>query len=699
MLLQKEYVVFVYIMINFCMDKSQAKNRIAKLKAQFQEIDYAYYVLDKPIVSDAARDSLKKELEKLESEHPDLITPDSPTQRLSGRALDKFEKVKHKIPKYSFADVFNWEDVLEFDARTKRFLDLPQDKDLEYTCELKIDGLNITLIYKKGLLEKAVTRGNGFIGENVTHTVRTIKSVPLKLRQDIDIEVGGEVYMSKKSFEKLNKLESETPTSRPQGVTSHLQGQGKFANPRNVAAGTIRQLDPKVAASRDLDCFIYSIYDGPKQTTQEQTLKFLKQLGFKTNKHFTQVKNIQGVKKFFDKIAKIRNKLDYEIDGIVIKVNSIALLKKLGRTAKQVRWACAYKFAAAQATTIVEDIQVQVGRVGTLTPVARLKPVRVAGSTVSRATLHNMDEIKRLDVKIGDTVIIQKAGDVIPDIVKVLPKLRTGKEKDFKMPSKCPICGSLVSKEKVSSKKEGESVNYFCTNKNCFGLQHERLYHFVSRPAFDIEGLGPKIINQLVKPNLIKDSSDIFTLDQDDLKPLERFAEKSAENLINAIEASKKIELSRFLYALGIRHVGEETAVTLANHFASLENLQKAEPEELIKAKDIGETVAKSIYDWFQNEKNLELVSRLLKNGVKIQNPEKVSQKLAGQTFVLTGGLESVTRDEAKQKIRRLGGDVSSSVSRETDFVVVGSDPGSKYDKAKKLGVKMINEKEFLRML
>ncbi|MBU4332500.1 NAD-dependent DNA ligase LigA [Patescibacteria group bacterium] len=691
------------------MTKPQAKNRIEKLKSQLQDIDYAYYVLDKPIVSDAARDSLKKELEKLEKQFPEFVTPDSTTQRIGGKALDKFEKVRHKAPKYSFGDVFSFEEVLEFDRKVKRFLDLPMDGDIEYTCELKIDGLNITLIYKKGVLDKAVTRGDGFIGENVTHTVRTIKSVPLKLKKEIDIEVGGEVYMPQASFKRLN-------------ASGKKSGGQIFANPRNAAAGTVRQLDPKVAAERDLDCFIYSIYSGPQKTTQEETLRYLKNLGFKINEHFAPVKSVGEIKKFFDRVAKIRSELDYEIDGIVMKVNSIGLQKKLGRTAKHVRWACAYKFTAEQATTVVEDIQVQVGRVGTLTPVAHLKPVRVAGSTVSRATLHNMDEIERLDVRIGDTVILQKAGDVIPDIVRVLPKMRTGKERKFKMPEKCPVCGSAVVKRMImkgdervnkvntvvnkvnklgvdKALKQRETVAYFCSNLNCLAQQKESLYHFVSRPAFNIEGLGPKIIDQLLNEGLIKDASDIFTLTQGDLKPLERFAEKSADNLVKAIEASKKVELGRFLYALGIRHAGEETAITLANHFAGLEKLKKATGEELARAKDIGSTVAKSIYEWFQNEKNLKFIKYLLKNGVKIKNPEKVSQKLAGKTFVLTGGLQGLTRDEAKQRIRRLGGDVSSSVSRETDFVVAGSEPGSKYDKAKKLGVKVIDEKEFLQML
>ena len=686
------------------MTHHQAKNRIQKLKHQLWEIDYAYYVQDKPIVSDAARDSLKKELEKLEKDHPEFITSDSPTQRIGGKALGKFEKIRHRVPKYSFSDVFKFDNVLDFDARVKRFLNLKESQDIEYTCELKIDGLNISLIYKKGILEKAVTRGDGITGENVTHTIRTIKSIPLRLKQDIDIEVGGEIYMPIKSFERLN--------ASPEGEIH----QSRFANPRNAAAGAIRQLDPKIAASRNLDCFIYSIYSststereqtfarlhGIKIKTQKQTLETLKDLGFRVNPNFKLFKNIKSCEIFFKQWEKKRKKLPYEIDGIVLKVNHLDYQEKLGRTAKQVRWATAYKFPAEQATTIVQDIQVQVGRTGALTPVAHLRPTRVAGSTVSRATLHNMDEIKRLDVRIGDTVILQKAGDVIPDIVKVLTKMRDGDEKKFVMPKKCPVCGSrtIKQKNKKTKKQEEETVAYFCSNPQCLAQQKKALYHFVARPAFDIDGLGPKIMDQLLAQNLIKDSSHIFTLTKEDLEPLERFAEKSADNIIKAIENSKKIELGRFIFALGIHHVGEETAYTLASHFGGLEKIKQASFDQLSRVQDVGPTVAKSITNWFKEKRNQELITRLLKHGIKIKNPSQtVSKKLAGQTIVLTGGLSSLTRDEAKKKIRQLGGDISSSVSKQTDFVVAGQDPGSKYDKAKKLGVKIMDEQEFLKML
>ena len=657
------------------MTKSQAKQRIFKLKQQLWDIDHAYYVLDKPLVSDAARDALKDELEKLEQEFPDFITPDSPTQRIGGKALGKFKKIPHQIPKYSFDDVFSFDDVLEFDLRVKRFLKLPDTQDIPYTCELKIDGLNMTFLYTQGILDKAITRGDGLVGEDVTHTVRTIKSVPLKLTQPLDLEVGGEVYMPIKSFNKLNKQ------------------QNLFANPRNAAAGTVRQLDPKVAANRDLAAFFYHIYSADLNLKEQyDILAKLKELGFRVEKHFTQVKNIQATQQIFDKVAKIRKKLGFDIDGIVIKVNHLDLQKKLGRTAKHVRWACAYKFAAQETSTVVEDIQVQVGRTGVLTPVAHLKPVQLAGSTVSRATLHNQAEIKRLGVKIGDTVILQKAGDVIPDIIKVLPKMRTGREKDFHFPAKCPVCSSAIS-------KQAGAAAHRCSNPHCFAQNKKRLYHFVSRGAFDIDGLGPKIIDQLLNQGLIKDAADIFTLTTGDLAPLERFAAKSADNLINAIQNSKHITLARFIYALGIRNIGEQTAIDLANNFKSLDKIQHTPLDKLETIPDIGPIVAENIYHWFQHKKNINFIQRLLTNGVVPKQSSNLSQKFSNQTFVLTGTLDSITRDQAKQKIRALGGHVSDSVSQKIDYLVIGHNPGSKYDTAKQLGITIIAEKEFLDML
>lgn len=662
------------------MNKSAAKKRIQKLKEQLWKTDYAYYVLDKPVMSDAARDSLKDELEKLEKKYPEFITSDSPTQRIGGKAIGRFPKHKHTIPKYSFDDMFGFEEIEDFDKRTKKFLHISLVKDLEYTCEFKIDGLNISLIYKKGILDKAVTRGDGFVGEVVTHTVKTIRSVPLKIKEPIDIEVGGEVYMPQKSFEILNKKQKK-------------KDKELFANPRNAAAGTIRQLDPKIAAERDLDVFIYTIYDDSKDIkTQFEMLEKLKKLGFKVNPDFKLCKGLKSVQKYLKKAAKKRNKVPYDFDGIVLKVNSLSSQKQLGRTAKHVRWAAAYKFPAEQATTQIEDIQVQIGRTGALTPVAHLAPVQVAGSTVRRATLHNEDEIKRLGVKIKDTVILQKAGDIIPDVVKVLPKMRTGKERNFKMPKKCPICGSKISR------KPGE-VAHYCTNKKCFAQNMRNLVHFVSKAAFDIEGLGPKVLEQLVNNGLIKDSADIFNLKEGDLKPLERFAEKSAENLIQAIENSKKITLGRFVYALGIRHVGEETAQILSRHFNNLKAIEKAKLESLLKIEGIDKVVGKSIYDYFQDKDHKKYIGRLLNAGIKIQNPPKRKTTFLDKTFVVTGTLKDYSRDEAKDLIRKYSGHVSSSVSQSTNYVLAGDNPGLKYDRAKKLGIKIIDEKEFLKML
>lgn len=662
-------------------EKEEAKKRIIKIKKQLKEIDHAYYVMDNPIVSDAVRDSLKDELEKLEGKFPEFITSDSPTQRIGGKAVGKFEKYRHKIQKWSFDDLFSFAEVEDFDAKVKRFLGLDQESKLEYLCELKIDGLNMSFIYEKGILARGVTRGDGIIGEVVTHNVRTIGSVPLKLDESIDIEVGGEVYMPKKSLEKLNEEQK-------------ARGEALFANPRNAAAGTMRQLDPKIAAARDLDAFMWSIYEPMNYglSTQWEIMKKMEGLGFKVNPHYEKVEDISGVLRYFEVWQKKRHKLPYEIDGVVVKVNNLELQERLGRTAKHVRWAAAYKFPAEQATTVVEDIEVQVGRTGVLTPVAHLRPVPLAGSIVKRATLHNQDEIDRLDVRIGDTVILQKAGDIIPDIVQTLPRMRNGKEKKFRMPDRCPVCDSPVKQ------KEGE-VAYYCGNKSCYAQQIERLSHFVSKAAFDIGGLGPKIIEQLQKEDLIKTPADLFALTEEDLRPLERFAEKSAQNLIQAINDKKNIALPRFIYALGIRHVGEETAIALAERFGDLEKIKRAGLEELQETEDIGLKVAESIKGWFADKHNQELLGDFSKNGVKVIKAEKkASGSLAGSVFVLTGELDGLSRDEAKELIRKSGGSVSSSVSKKTDYVVVGDNPGSKYDKAKELGIRILDKEEFLRL-
>ncbi len=674
------------------MNKQQSKKRIEIIKNQLKDIDYAYYVLDNPIVSDAVRDSLKDELEKLEAKFPEFITTDSPTQRIGGKALSKFEKYPHKIPKWSFDDLFSFEEVLEFDAKAKRFLNLPADYELEYVAELKIDGLNLSFIYEAGQFVRAVTRGDGKVGEVVTHNIKTIGSLPLKLNEAIDVEVGGEVFMSKKAFLELNKnLDPEK--------------NQVFANPRNAAAGTVRQLDPNVAFKRNLDAFVWTIYEPEKYKlkTQVEIMEKLKSLGFKVNQHYEFLKNINSAVDYFKKWEKKRDKLEYDIDGIVLKINNLDFQAELGRTAKHVRWAAAYKFPAEQVTTVVEDIGIQIGRTGILTPVAHLRPVNLAGSVVSRATLHNLDEIKRLDVRIGDTVILQKAGDIIPDVVSVLVKMRTGQEKKFVMPKKCPVCHSLIEQ------KSGE-VGFYCNNKNCYAQQIEAVSHFVSKGAFDIVGLGPKIIEQLQKTDLIKTPADLFSLREEDLKPLERFAEKSAQNLINSINQKKKISLAKFIYALGIRHVGEQTAMLLADQFIGeknispnefLQKINKLDLEKLKQVKDIGEKVAQSIKEWFKDEFNQKLINDFNINGIKIIPPEdrKDSGKFLGLTFVLTGELENFSRDEAKAKIRELGGTVSSSVSKKTSYVVAGDNPGSKFTKAEELGVKIVDETQFLQLL
>ncbi len=679
------------------MPKKQYTKRVSKLKKQLREIDYAYYVLDKPIVSDAVRDSLKAELEQLENAHTDLITADSPTQRIGGKALGKFKRVKHKIPKYSLEDVFLWDEVVEFDKKIKRFLKLDQTKKIAYTCEMKIDGLNISCIYKKGLFYQAITRGDGQVGEDVTHTVKTIASLPLKLRQAVDIEVGGEIFMPIDSFKKLNQYAKKN-------------NQTQFANPRNAAAGTIRQLDPQVAANRDLHIYFYSISDPSPfnlgLSSQFKLLQYLQHLGLPVERSFKVVDSADEIKGYFEKVAQQREKLNFEIDGVVAKVSSLARQQELGRTAKTVRWAVAYKFSAEQATTVVEDIQVQVGRTGALTPVAHLKSTKVAGSTVSRATLHNQNEINRLDVRVGDTVVIQKAGDVIPDIVKVLPKMRSGNEKKYYLPSNCPVCGSAIQK------KSGEAV-YRCSNPNCFAQNKEKLYHLVSRPAFNIDGLGPNIIDQLLDNALIKDAADIFNLKQGDLEPLEGFAEKSAQNLIQAIQDSKKIVLHRFVFSLGIRNVGQQTALDLAkflyhrqpnlNHKNFMASITAFKADDFEQVNDIGPVVAKSIYDYFQDKRHIDLIKKMFNSGVRLATTYLSSTakqgKLSNQTFVLTGSLNHFTRQQAKEKIQQLGGYVAGQISNKTGYLVSGANPGSKYERAKQLGVNILDEKKFMDMV
>jgi len=681
------------ILIIIFMTKSEAQKRITKLRKVINGHNYRYHVLDQPEISDAAFDSLKHELYQLEQQYPDLITTDSPTQRVSGQALDKFVKVRHKERMLSLEDVFYQE---EFEAWQKRIQKLVPHQKLDYFAELKIDGFAIALIYKNGLFVQGSTRGDSLIGEDVTQNLKTIHSIPLKLeiRQKMpssavekkvvallekgEIEVRGEVYMTKKAFEEVNR----------QGKK---KGLSLYANPRNTAAGSIRQLDPKIAASRQLDFLAYGIVTDLGQKTHQAEHQIARALGFRVDQG-QYCPNLNEIIKFWNKIGRTRAKLPYQIDGVVVCINDNQLFKKLGVVGKTPRGAIAFKFPAKEATTVVEEIVVQVGRTGALTPVAKLKPVRIGGTLVTRATLHNEDEIKRLGVRIGDTVIVQRAGDVIPDVVKVIKKLRSGKEKKFRMPKRCPVCGSKVIRPK------GEAVHR-CTNKKCGAQQRQRLVHFASKKGFDIEGLGPRIIEQLMDEGLVSNPADIFSLKQGDLILLERFAEKSAINLTEAIEQSKQISLAKFIYALGIRHVGEETAINLAQYFGRLDKLEQAGLEELSQVQDIGQIVAQSVYQWFNNRANQWLMDRLIKNGVEVGQAKTFQRKLTGLAFVLTGELNKFTREQAKTKIRQLGGNISSSVSKETDFVVVGREPGSKYDRAKKLGVEIIEEREFLKMI
>lgn len=667
------------------MNKQEIKDRIEKLKKEVDHHRYLYHVLDKVEISDAALDSLKHELDELERKYPEFITADSPTQRIGGRPLDKFKKVAHIVPQWSFNDAFSAEEIREFDRRVRRFLrdaGIAGDIVPDYTAELKIDGLHVVLTYKNGILATGATRGDGNIGEDVTQNLKTIDSIPLRLEQNVDLVAEGEVFMAKSVLEKLNKEREK-------------KGEPLLANPRNAAAGAIRQLDPKIAAERRLDCFVYDLSwagNFSLPATQKEELEKLKSLGFKVSKNWKYCENIEEVIKVWQYWLKNRAKEDYWMDGIVIKLNRNDWQKRLGYTGKAPRWAIAFKFPAEQATTIVEDIIVQVGRTGRLTPVAVLKPVIVMGSRISRATLHNQDEIRRLGLKIGDTVIIQKAGDVIPEVVRVLPNLRIGKEREFKMPGKCPICGSPVRRP------EGEVAAY-CTNKRCYAQDLRRLAHFVGKKGLDIRGMGKKIVERFMDEGLISEPADIFDLTRDDISVLARFGEKSADNLLEAIAKAKTAALSHFLVALGIPHVGEEMSYDISLRFKNLSDIEKAGMEELVRVADVGPVVAKSIYVFFRDKRNIKIIENLKKSGVKIIADEIPKGKLAGKSFIITGTLESMSREEAHEKIRALGGDVGSAVSAKTSYLVVGKNSGSKAEKAKRLGVKILSEKEFLEAI
>lgn len=656
------------------------RERAHKLRETIERHRHLYHTFDKPELSDEAYDALIRELEGLESEYSELKTPDSPTQRVGGRPLDEFKKVTHTVPQWSFNDAFSEDDMRAFDERVKKLL----GRECEYTAELKIDGLKVVLTYEKGVLVNAATRGDGRVGEDVTQNVKTIPSIPLALKKPLTLIAEGEVWMPKSVFAKLNKEREK-------------KGEELFANPRNVAAGSIRQLDPAMARSRRLENFSYdiaSLTGSREPETQEGELKLLKELGFNVNPHFETFQNIEEVIKYWQKWAKKKDKENYLIDGVVVKVNDKKGQETLGYTGKAPRFGIAFKFPAEQVTTVVEDITLQIGRTGVLTPVAILTPVLVAGSTVSRATLHNEDEIQRKDIRIGDTVVLQKAGDVIPEVVSVVTELRTGKEKVFKFPTHFALCGGDGRIERVP----GQAA-YRCVEKNSYEQQRRKLEHFVSRGVFDIDGLGKKLVKQLMEAGLISNFDDIFKLKRAELETLERFGEKSIENLLSAIEKAREVTLPRFIASLSIPQVGEETARDLAKYFGGAEKFAAASLRELQVIPGVGPIVAEAVVAWFKDQGNRKLFERLLKEVRIKKEVQTINSKISGLSFVLTGTLESIGRDEAKAAIRLLGGEVKESVSKNTSYVVVGSDPGDKFNKAEQLGVKILNEKEFLGLI
>lgn len=660
------------------------KKRIVKLRETIEHHRYNYHVLNRLDISEEALDSLKDELKKIEEKYPQLITPDSPTQRVAGSPLPQFKKVVHDVAQWSFNDAFTEEDIRDFDERVKKFIRQETGRYVapSYVCELKIDGLKIVLTYKNGLLSTGATRGDGKIGEDVTENIKTIESIPLRLRENIDCTVEGEAYMSKSQFARINKEQKK-------------KGEELYANPRNITAGTIRQLDPRIVADRKLSAFIYDITRGEIPSNQIEELEKLQSLGFRVNPYFYLAKTIDDVISFWKKWQDKKDKEDYLIDGIVVKVNDFKYQEALGYTGKAPRWGIAFKFPAEQVTTVVEDIVLQVGRTGVITPVAHLRPVFVYGSTVSRATLHNEDEIKRLDVRVGDTVILQKAGDVIPDVVSVLKEMRTGKEKPYVFPKIVEECGGDGRIERIPGQ-----VAYRCVNKNSFAQQKRKWYHFVGKHAFDMNHVGPKVVDQLLSAGLINSFPDIFTIKKGDLLALPRFAEKSVDNVLSSIEKSRSTTLARLLVSLSIPQVGEETARDLAAHYKTIDKIIKTKKEEFESLLGIGPIVAEELTKWFADKHNMKMLTLLLKE-IKIEEIKepKIEQKFSGQTFVLTGTLSNMDRDIAKTKILERGGKVSGSVSKNTSYVVVGENPGSKYDDAVNLGVKILNESEFNKLL
>ena len=660
----------------------EIEKKFEKLREEIREHDYLYYVLNQPKISDRQYDELFAELKKLEEENPQLKTPDSPTQRVSGQPLEGFNTIRHVMPMLSMDNTYNADELGAFDERVRKQL---EGVNYDYVVELKIDGVAISLRYEDGVLVTAATRGDGREGDDVTANVRTVKAVPLVLRGDKIppvLEARGEVYMPTSAFNELNKLRVEA-------------GEPAFANPRNSAAGSLKLLDARITASRNLSFFAYATGElsEPLAENHYQTLQKFKKIGLPVNPHIKTGKDIDEVVDICKSWNERRLELDYQIDGMVIKVNRFDQQDILGATGRAPRWCISYKFAAERAETIVESIGVQVGKSGILTPVANLTPVQLSGTTVKRASLHNFDMLAKLDVRCGDTVVIEKAGEIIPQVMEVKKELRPSDTKPFKIPEECPNCGSTVVKDK-------DGVYIRCLNSSCSGQLKERLKYFAGRGQMDIETLGSSLIEQLVDIGLVKNFADLYKLDKSDLIELERMAEKSADNVITAIETSKARPLWRFVTALGIRHIGGQSAQILAEHFGSLDKLMEATQEELADIDQIGPTMAKSVYEYFRGSKNKQVIDELLSEGVKPEQPHtRRSEKLAGKTIVVTGTLENFTRQQIEQAIRQAGGKSSSSVSKKTDFVLVGDNPGSKLDKARKLGVKVIDEKQFMELL
>jgi DNA ligase (NAD+) len=670
------------------MEKPDRKiiERVKELRDQINYHNYLYYVLDSPEIPDAQYDRLFDELMALEKKYPELITPDSPTQRVGAPPLEEFKTVRHSIPMLSLNKANQETEFIEFHRRVMELSGL-REEEISYVVEPKFDGLAVELLYQDGILTLGSTRGDGITGEDVTLNLRTIKTIPLRLMTESPpsiLEVRGEVIMNKEDFENLNRERLN-------------KGEQIFANPRNAAAGSVRQLDPNITTKRPLNMFAYGVgrIEGLEINTQWDCIQYLKSAGFKVSEYVKLCFHSKEVISYYEEIKAIRDDLPYEIDGIVIKVNDFSIQRKLGELSRSPRWAIAWKFPPQQETTIIKDIMVSVGRTGALTPVAVLEPVRVGGVEVSKATLHNEDEIRKKDIRIGDTVIIQRAGDVIPEVVQVIKSQRTGDEKIFRMPERCPICGSKVERPK------GEAIHR-CTGMDCPARIKENLFHFVSKGAMEVDGLGKKLLEQMVDKGLIKDPADIYFLKKDDLMKMERMGDKLAENLLNAIEKSKRPTLTSLIYALGIRNVGYHLAGVLAKRFGSIENLAKQEIDDLVAVHEIGPVVAESIYNFFRNPRNIKILEKLKEGGVvfpqETQEIEK-STPFSGKNFVLTGALESFTRDQARKLIEERGGRVVSSVSKKTDYVIVGKDPGSKYTKAVELGISILREDQFKEMI